>query len=191
MKRTVTLLAIGLFAIGSAAYAAKPIKSMSKEEMIKTSRSAAPSHISDNATVMLPTAEGAFEVAVQGTNEFTCIPYVSTPETPDPFCGDPEATKWIMSAINKEPKPANTAPGVGYMAQGGYHFEKDGKIVDPATPGAKKMKEPPHWMIFWPTDPQITQLPTEPGKFGAYIMYDGTPYSHIMIYQDPGKLVKK
>jgi hypothetical protein len=52
-------------------------------------------------------------------------------------------------------------------------------------PGTKRVKEPVHWLILWPFDAKSTKLPIYPGKFGAYMMYDGTPWSHLMIYQDP------
>jgi hypothetical protein len=27
-----------------------------------------------------------------------------------------------------------------------------------------------------------------PNPGGAYVMFDGTPYAHLMVYQDPNKL---
>lgn len=83
------------------------------------------------------------------------------------------------------PKPTNTAPGVSYMGKGGWHFEKDGKVMMKAEPGAKQVKEPPHWMIFWPFDTKTTGLKELPNPMGVYIMWEGTPYAHLMIYQDP------
>ncbi|MDO8426796.1 MAG: hypothetical protein Q7T24_04715 [Deltaproteobacteria bacterium] len=196
MKRYVSsvmpLLVFGLVFSAGAAFAAKEkgIKGMSQEEMISVAKSAAPPQISDNATVLIPGPDNKLTEAKKGTNGFTCIADLSGQEKPDPFCGDENATQFIMSMMNKEPRPANTAPGVGYMAQGGWHWEKDGRIVDPGTPGAKRIHEPPHWMILWPFESQATMIPTGPNKFGTYIMYDGTPYAHLMIYEDPNKLGK-
>ena len=84
-------------------------------------------------------------------------------------------------------KPSNTVPGVAYMARGGSHYEKDGKVVLGAD-GAKVVKEPPHWMIFGPFDAASSKLPTVPNPGGVYIMFEGTPYSHLMIYQNPMKM---
>lgn len=171
-----------------AAKKAKDIKTMSKEDQIKVAMSAAPSFISKDATIMVFGADGKFTEAKAGTNGFTCIPDIDGQEKPDPFCGDKAATQWIMDAIDKKDKPSNTEPGVAYMMQGGWHWEKDGKVVLDRE-GAKRVKEPPHWMIFWPFDSAKTMLPSlSEKKFKTYIMYDGTPYAHLMIYQDPRDL---
>ena len=162
--------------------------SMNDEELIRTAMSAAPPHISRDAAIMAKGPDGKLRVLREGTNEFTCIADLSGQESPDPICADRAATSWTTSFLNGEPKPANTEPGVAYMGLGGWHWEKDGQIVmDPATPGAKKVKEPPHWMITWPFDAQKTALPLNPSRFGAYLMYPG-PYGHLMIDQDPMKL---
>ena len=43
-------------------------------------------------------------------------------------------------------------------------------------------------MIMWPFDPAATKLPTAPNPLGSYIMFDGSPYAHVMVYQDPKKM---
>ena len=43
-------------------------------------------------------------------------------------------------------------------------------------------------MILWPFDPKASGLPYHPEKFGTYVMFEGTPYAHLMIYQNPNKL---
>ncbi|MBI2400539.1 MAG: hypothetical protein HYV23_05725 [Deltaproteobacteria bacterium] len=191
MKKVFAIFACLLLA-GSYSEAAQQGKSaakgMSDEELIRTAMSAAPPHISRDATIMAPGTDG-IRTLKEGTNEFTCIADLSGQESPDPVCADKAATAWFTSFFNKEEKPAATAPGVAYMGLGGWHWEKDGQVVmDPATPGAKRVKEPPHWMILWPFDEKATGLPVMPNRFGAYVMYQGTPYSHLMIHQDPMKL---
>ncbi|MBI1912866.1 MAG: hypothetical protein HYS21_12815 [Deltaproteobacteria bacterium] len=167
----------------------KGIMSKTQDEMVKIAKSAAPAFISDNATIMVPGPDGKLKTVKEGTNGFTCVPDLSMQEVPDPACADKAGTQWLMDVINKAEKPSNDVPGIGYMAKGGWHWEKDGKVImDPATPGAKRVKEPPHWMIFWPFTSTETMLPTMPGEFKTYIMYDGTPYAHLMIYQNPREL---
>lgn len=169
----------------------KGVKSKSKEEQMKIAQSAAPAYISKDASIMVYGEDGKLVEAKKGTNGFTCIPDIEGQEKPDPICMDPAAWQWLNDAMSGAPKPTNTVPGVAYMAKGGFHWEKDGKIT-PTTknePGAKRVKEPPHWMVLGPFDSKTSGLPSmHHGKFGTYIMYDGTPYSHLMIYQDPMKL---
>ena len=194
MKKAVTLMTIGsvfvFAAVSMAGMKGKDVKSMSKEEQIKLAQSAAPDYISKDATVMMQDKDGKTIEAKKGTNGFTCFPDIDGQEVPDPICADQAAMQWVNDLMNKAPKPTNTIPGIAYMAKGGWHWEKDGKIImDKNEPGARRMKEPPHWMLLWPFDSKMTGLPSNHHrKFGTYVMWDGTPYSHLMIYQDPNKM---
>lgn len=196
MKQRSTKLVLAGFLImgltvGSTAVAkGKDVKSVSKEEQIKLAQSAAPPHISNDATVMVIGGDGKMVEAKKGTNGFTCFPYVDSQEMPDPICMDQPSLQWVNDFMNNAPKPTNSVPGIAYMARGGWHWEKDDKIT-PTTknePEAKMVKEPPHWMVFWPFDSKKSGLSSMPHKFGTYVMYEGTPYSHLMIYQDPNKM---
>lgn len=196
MRQLVTGLAISLILSVLSATAAPlsiagtKIESMPTAEQIKIAESAAPMRISRDAAVMVIGKDGKLAEAKKGTNGFTCVPSIERQEIPDPICMDAPAYKWLTDAMAGAPKPTNTSPGVAYMARGGWHWEKDGKITPAAKnePGAKRVKEPPHWMILWPFTPEESGLPSVPKKFGTYIMYDGTPYAHLMIYQDPNSL---
>ncbi len=167
-----------------------PIKKMSKEELIKLAMSAAPSHISKDATISIPGEDGKLVEVKKGTNGFTCIPDIDGMPKPDPICADPAAWQWVNDLTSGAPKPTNSVPGISYMAKGGWHFEKDGKILMKNEPGTKAVKEPPHWMVFWPFDQKTVRLPIMPNNFGVYIMWEGTPYAHLMIYQNPNKMMK-
>ena len=46
-------------------------------------------------------------------------------------------------------------------------------------------------MILWPISSAETMIPEMHSNFGTYVMFEGTPYSHLMIYQDPNDLPKK
>ena len=100
-----------------------------------------------------------------------------------------EVTPVCPSQVNSTTctNPTNTVPGIAYMARGGSHLEKNGKVVM-AGEGAKVVKEPPHWMVMWPFDPAASHLPTVPNPSGVYIMFEGSPYAHLMIYQDPNRM---
>jgi hypothetical protein len=108
-----------------------------------------------------------------------------------PVCADEAGFAWLVAAISKQPKPPTSAPGIAYMAKGGLHFETpEGKIVMERGPDTKEVREPPHWMLLTPLDPAKTGIPSRPNAGGSYIMFAGTPYAHLMIYQDP-KMLKQ
>ena len=165
----------------------KDVKAMSEKDQTALALSAAPARISKDAAVMIYGADGKLTEAKKGTNGFTCIPTVMNLPVPDPICMDAASNQWMTDVMNNAPKPSNTVPGIAYMARGGSHFEKNGKVVM-AGEGAKVVKEPPHWMVMWPFDPTASQLPTVPNPSGVYIMFEGSPCAHLMIYQDPNKM---
>lgn len=169
--------------------AGKDLKTLSQEQQIKLALSGAPPHIAREAGVMLPGEDGKLVEVKKSANGFTCIPTVNNrPGEPDPMCYDAAVGQWVQALQNKAEKPGNTVPGISYMARGGFHWEKDGKILMNEEPGSKLVKEPPHWMIMWPFSSTDTKLPTRPNPSGVYIMFDGNPYAHLMIYQNPIKM---
>jgi hypothetical protein len=165
----------------------KDVKSLPQQEQVKLALSAAPAHLVKEVGVMVYGADGKLTEARPSTNGFTCIPTVMNLPEPDPMCMDAAVHQWMTDLMNNAPNPTNTVPGIAYMARGGSHFEKDGKVVMSGD-GAKAVKEPPHWMIMWPFESATTKLPTTPNPSGSYIMFDGTPYAHVMVYQDPKKM---
>lgn len=169
-----------------------PIGKMSKEQLIELAMSAAPAHVSREATIMIPGPGDKLIEARKGSNGFTCLPDTDEQEKPTPICADAASMQWAESYLSGAPKPGNAEPGIAYMGQGGWHWEKDGKIMlhnaGTDMTGAKRVWEPPHWMLFWPFNSQATGIPSLPNKWGTYVMFDGTPYAHLMIYQDPMKM---
>lgn len=180
-----TALGIGTLGAEEKKMSKKP---MTRDQLINLALSGAPPHIAKEATVMIPGDDGKLMEVKKGINGFTCVP--DDPGTPieDPICSDEAAFQWVNSLMNNDPKPANTVPGISYMAKGGAHWEKDGKILMKEELGAKMVKEPPHWMVFWPFDSKASGIPSLPNPGGVWVMFDGTPYAHLMIYQDPNKL---
>ena len=165
----------------------KEVKAMSEKEQTALAISGAPTHIAKEAGIMIYGADGKLTETKKSANGFTCIPSVMNLPDPDPMCMDTAVQQWLTDLMNNAPKPTNTVPGIAYMARGGSHFEKDRKVVMSGD-GAKIMKEPPHWMVMWPFDAAATKLPTAPDPSGVYIMFEGSPYAHLMVYQDPRKM---
>ena len=107
----------------------KEVKSLSQQEQVKLALSAAPAHLVKEVGVMVYGADGKLTEARPSTNGFTCIPTVMNLPDPDPMCMDAAVHQWMTDLMNNAPKPTNTVPGIAYMARGGSHFEKDGKVV--------------------------------------------------------------
>ncbi|HEX5385524.1 MAG TPA: hypothetical protein VFW66_02360 [Gemmatimonadales bacterium] len=160
---------------------------MPDAEFIRQAASGGPRAISSDAAIVRIEKAGSVTTLRPGTNGFTCT--LMPDGTNAPFCGDKHAWPWMVAAMTRQPKPPNTEPGVSYMAQGGTHFETpNGEVVMEPGPNTRAVKEPPHWMLMWPVDPATSGLPTKPNPMGVYVMFAGTPYAHLMVYQNPGQL---
>jgi hypothetical protein len=155
---------------------------MSTAELIRSATSAGPRSISDNAAVMAADESGKMVPLRPGTNGWTCIPDEPTTPGLDPMCIDKHGMEWVQALIAKKPKPANTAPGLIYMLQGG----SDLSATDPfATKTDHYIASPPHFMVMWPYDAKSSGFSTTPKKTGSWIMWAGTPYAHLMVNQTP------
>ena len=161
---------------------------MADAQYTRTAASGGPEWVSANAAIVRFDAQGTVTTLRAGTNGFSC--FVGVPGDPDaPVCGDQNAVDWILSAVKNLPKPTNAAPGICYMAQGGVHHETATRdvVMMPGT-NTHPVKEPPHWMVMWAFDPAASGLPTKENPGGVYIMFAGTPYAHLMIYQNPNTM---
>jgi hypothetical protein len=157
-------------------------------EFIKAAEEGAPARISEKAAIVRMEPKGKVTTLRPGNNGFTCT--LIPDESHAPFCGDRKALQWILAAMSEQPRPPATG-GIAYMAKGGLHYETpQGKIVMHPSSQTKTAKEPPHWMLLTPMNPATTGIPSHPNAGGTYIMFAGTPYAHLMIYQDP-KMLKE
>ncbi len=152
------------------------------EWKIRNAMSAAPRSIAKDAAVLdYPAKEGGeMSVLRKGTNEWTCLP--DDPSTPanDPMCLDKNAMAWAQAWMTKQ-EPKLTAPGIGYMLQGGGSASNTDPYATKPAAGEKWMKESPHVMVF-PTarlDPKV--YGTDPKSGGPWVMWAGTPYEHVMV----------
>jgi hypothetical protein len=167
---------------------------MSHAQVIEAASAGGPDFISQNAAVAWIDSTGTVHAIRPGTNGFTCVIV-----RPDPFagaiCGDQTAAAWLVAMLRHDPRPpAMSAPGIAYMAQGGVHYEDaQGNVLmehelTPHAAGARRVQEPPHWMLIWPVDPAASGLPTKENGAGTYVMFAGTPWAHLMVYQNPRQL---
>ncbi len=156
-------------------------------EFIKEATAGAPAPVGHAAAVARMEPNGTVTGIREGTNGFTC--FIIPDGSNAPVCGDANALAWFKAAFSGQPSPPNTAPGIAYMAKGGMHFETpEGESVIRPSATTKQVAEPPHWMVLWPFSAGETGLPSKPNPAGMYVMFDGTPYAHLMVYQDPNRV---
>ncbi len=161
---------------------------MSDAQFTRLAESAAPATISTHAAIArIDPKQKTVTQLRAGSNAFTCS--VIPDGTDAPYCGDKNGWAWFAAAFTGQPKPPNTEPGIAYMMQGGIHYETaTGDIVMAKGPNTKDVKEPPHWMLTWPIDAATSGLPTRPNASGVYVMFAGSPYAHLMVYQNPATM---
>lgn len=186
--------ALALLAAAPAAAQMTHPPGMSHAQVVAAASAGGPDFISQDATIAWIDSAGRATVMRPGTNGFTCIIVV-----PDPFggplCGDQNAAAWVTAFLSGAAQPpAMSAPGIAYMARGGAHYEDAaGNVVmehdrSSHAAGSRRVIEQPHWMLIWPFDPAATGLPTRENATGTYIMFAGTPWAHVMVYQDPAQM---
>lgn len=149
---------------------------------VKISRamSAAPSDISEKATIM--DVDGT--ILRKGTNGWTCLPGIGLiPGDKHPMCNDKVWMKWMKAAADKKPFSTNVI-GVSYMLAGDALVNNDDPTATDPTDGGVWVEEGPHMMILMPNYESLKDLPRNPYLGGPYVMWDKTPLVHIMLPVD-------
>ncbi len=151
------------------------------EAQIANAMSAAPLAVSKDATILgFPTEGTEMVVLREGTSDWTC--FADWPASPanDPQCNDPVWTAWTEAFLAGE-EPNVTQPGIAYMLQGG----DDTSNTDPFAPvpaeGQAWVSTPSHLMLLLPGGFDASQFTTDHASGLPYIMWDGTPYEHLMV----------
>jgi hypothetical protein len=145
--------------------------------------SAAPSSISENATILdYPTEPGGQNIVLRkGTNGWTCRP--DNPHMPgkNPMCVDSQIIE-LFTAIKENRKPNITKTGFGYFLQGGAPRSNANPWDTSPTPENEWMDhQVPHIVVVSPDKSILEGLPTKMNNGGPWVMWGGTPYAHIMI----------
>jgi len=174
--KTLTTMAIAALCATSIALAA-PETTASK---IARALSAGPPSVTSRAAVIWIDNSGKATPLRNGTNGWTCGVGMKGEVGMDPFCADSNAMQWFASYLSHKPKPTITAPGVVYMLQGGT----DWSATDPWAMKGTPIHEPPHWMIMYPYTNE-SGLSSANKSSGTWIMWEHTPYAHLMINQKP------
>lgn len=145
----------------------------SNQALIDQARSAAPSMVSDDATIVY---QG--NVLVEGTNDWVCMPE-TMPGDNSPICNDATWMSMLQAVGSKGPFEANKI-GISYMLGGdGGVSNSDPYHSDPMN-ADDFIKEGPHLMLIVPKE-SLEGITDDPHAGGPYVMWGDTPYAHIMI----------
>jgi len=149
---------------------------------IQNAMDAAPPFISEGATIIDWPSEPGGEPALlrAGSNDWLCLPdNIGTPGN-DPMCVDPIWTSW-MNAFMAGTVPEITAPGISYMLAGGSDPSNYDPYATEPQEGEDWVNSGPHIMLLMPGGFDPADFSTDPLSGGPYIMWEGTPYEHLMV----------
>lgn len=153
----------------------------SVEAQIANAMSAAPEVVGREATILGWDESGLPTVVLRkGTNEWTCL--ADWPVSPgnDPQCFDPVWTAWNDAYLAGE-EPTVPRVGVAYMLAGGSDPSNTDPMAMEPLPGEDWVTTPPHLMILVPGDLDPANFTTDHTSGQPYIMWEGTPYEHLMV----------
>lgn len=148
---------------------------------VSSAMSAAPAAVANGATIVSTAADGSMTTIRPGTNGWTCMPDNPATPGPDPMCMDANAMEWAMAWIGHKPPPTER-PGLMYMLEGGTDASNTDPYATKPTSGEDWLHTGPHLMLVgskaalkgYPTGPK-------PDTTMPYVMWDGTPYAHLMV----------
>jgi len=154
----------------------------SAEWKIQNAMSAAPASIATHATIM---EWGASPSAAPtqlraGTNGWTCFPDIPSSPRNDPMCFDATFGQWAEAWMGHKPVTI-TSFGVAYMLQGGSDASNTDPFKMAPDSGHAWVDTGPHVMVVVPNVRNLTNVSTDPTNGGPYVMWQGTPYAHVMI----------
>jgi hypothetical protein len=176
---------------------AGPRDILPREREIALARTAAPSAVSRDATVMVLTERG-FETAAKGTNGVTCVVNRSHPQSLEPHCFDAEGSATILpmelrrTELLREGKSAEEIDreiAAGLLA-GTYRLPRRPAMSYMMSPeqvlysdeGRKVGQWKPHLMIYYPHLASVDLgLGGAPSPEAALVVDDGKATSNIMI----------
>ena len=152
------------------------------EWKIQNAMSAAPMSIAGGATLMDwgATMDAPPVQLRAGTNGWTC--FADVPATPgnDPMCLDGVFAEWATAWMGHT-TPNLKGVGFAYMLQGGSDASNTDPFAMTPKAGESWVDTGPHVMMVVPNVASLGNLPTDHASGHPYIMWQGTPYAHVMM----------
>jgi hypothetical protein len=153
----------------------------SKAAKIANAVSAAPPSIAANAAVV-EMKDGKLVSLRDGSNGWTCL--VSDPKSKyivnNSMCADKTFWAFLGAMIAGKPSPGITQVGYSYMLSANDWESNTDAMAKAPTANNQWHHVGSHVMIAYPDAKMLEGIPTTPSKNGAYVMWAGTPYAHVM-----------
>lgn len=147
------------------------------EDKIARAMTAAPSDITDRATVM--DVDGT--ILREGTNGWVCLPGIGLiPGDKHPMCNDAVWMKWMAAAASGAAFSTDVI-GVSYMFAGDAMVNNDNPMATDPNDGGVWVQDGPHLMMLFPNMDAVASLPHDPFLGGPYVMWGKTPLAHVML----------
>ncbi len=150
------------------------------EAKIASAMSAAPSVVAASATVM----DYDDTVLREGSNGWTCLPDFPGTPTPDPACVDAQWMAFFEAWMSGDTSFEATEVGVGYMLQGGAVASMTDPLQQEPAEGEEWKVAGPHLMILTPNLADVENMPRDPEAGVPWVMWEGTPFVHVMVPMD-------
>ena len=153
-------------------------QTLSEDQRIKLALSAGPASVTEGATIMEWESR---KVLRQGSNGYTCFPTLPGGQ-PYPMCVDEQWLKWLEALVSGEKPPVPSKVAIGYWLQGAPPMSNENPFATPEET-AKHVIAPgePHIAILFPDPDVLKGLPTQPEQGGPWVMFNNTPYVHLMV----------
>jgi hypothetical protein len=116
-----------------------------------------------------------------GAGPYTCLP--TPPQFSDgkaPMCLDGPWMAWADAWANKTDL-AIDGLGIAYMLAGDQGASNIDPFASEETADNEWVVEGPHLMVIVPDNSLLADLPTDPDNGGPYVMWEDTPYAHVMV----------
>ena len=153
-----------------------PLHALAGEDPVKSAESAAFPTISSQATIM----SWDDKVLRKGSNGWTCLPDRDTPGN-DPWCVN-DAWMNFLTAYKGKTKPSYDQVGVAYMMQGDTPVSNSDPYASKPTADSDWVTGlGAHLMILIPDEKSYSSYSSDWKNGGPWIMWGGTPYSHLMV----------
>lgn len=145
------------------------------EAVIANAVQAAPAAIGDFATVM----DWEGNTLREGTNGWVCMPDPPNMKAA-PMCLDSAWQSWAGAWQNRTAVDIDR-PGIAYMLLGDAGASNTDPWAEGPTDDNDWVVTGPHLMLIVPDAASLAGMSTDPENGGPWVMWQGTPYAHVMV----------